>query len=143
MPCGLFFSKHQNDDAIFKTVWLKCWMVVLGLFLLIFPLYGQQVSDAFGFNTLNLFNLIFIYIVGAHGLNLLTGYTGQISLGHGAFMGVGAYTAGILANLLDLPWVLAIELGPLLLLPLLLPGRVCRRAWRDEPATHGKVLYPS
>lgn len=56
-------------------------------------------SDWLGINVLNLFNLIFIYIVGAHGLNLLTGYTGQISLGHGAFMGVGAYTAGILANL--------------------------------------------
>ena len=113
MPCGLFFSKYQNDDAIFKTVWLKCWMVVLALFLLTFPLYGQQVSDAFGFNTLNLFNLIFIYIVGAHGLNLLTGYTGQISLGHGAFMGVGAYTAGILANL-GVPFWLCLPLAGLM-----------------------------
>lgn len=99
MPCGLFFSRYEKDDGIFKTVWLKGWMVVLGLFLLTYPLYGQVVSDALGMNTLNMFNLIFIYIVGAHGLNLLTGYTGQISLGHGAFMGVGAYTAGILANL--------------------------------------------
>lgn len=38
---------------------------------------------------------------------------------------------GILANLLDLPWVLAIELGPLVLFPLLLPATVWRRAWRD------------
>ncbi len=99
MPCGLFFSSYEKDDAIFKTVWLKSWMVVLGLFLLTYPLYAQAVSEALGMNTLNIFNLVFIYIVGAHGLNLLTGYTGQISLGHGAFMGVGAYTAGILANL--------------------------------------------
>lgn len=98
MPCGLFFSSYEKDEAIFQTKWLKGWMIALGVFLLTYPLYGQAVSDALGFNTLNLFNLIFIYIVGAHGLNLLTGYTGQISLGHGAFMGVGAYTAGILAN---------------------------------------------
>jgi branched-chain amino acid transport system permease protein len=99
MPCGLFFSSYEKDDAIFKTVWLKAWMILLVLFLLTYPLYAQSVSEAVGMNTLNIFNLIFIYIVGAHGLNLLTGFTGQISLGHGAFMGVGAYTAGILANM--------------------------------------------
>lgn len=38
---------------------------------------------------------------------------------------------GVLANLLDLPWVLALEFGPLLLFPLLLPRRVWRRAWND------------
>jgi hypothetical protein len=38
---------------------------------------------------------------------------------------------GVLANLLDLPWVLALEFGPLLLFPLLLPGRIWRRAWDD------------
>jgi branched-chain amino acid transport system permease protein len=73
-------------------------MIALGVFLLAFPFFAQPISDWMGINVLNLFNLFFIYIVGAHGLNLLTGYTGQISLGHGAFMGVGAYTAGILAN---------------------------------------------
>ncbi|BEQ15176.1 branched-chain amino acid ABC transporter permease [Desulfoferula mesophila] len=99
MPCGLFFETYQKDESIFPTLWLKVWMIALGLFLLTFPFFSQTVSDWLGINVLNLFNLIFIYIVGAHGLNLLTGYTGQISLGHGAFMGVGAYTAGILANL--------------------------------------------
>ena len=98
MPCGLFFSNYQKDDAIFKTVWLKGWMVFFGVFLLTYPLYATYVNGMIGFDTLNLLNLIFIYVVGAHGLNLLTGYTGQISLGHGAFMGVGAYTAAILAN---------------------------------------------
>jgi hypothetical protein len=38
---------------------------------------------------------------------------------------------GILANLLDYPWVLVIEFGPLLLFPVLLPRHVWRRAWRD------------
>lgn len=39
--------------------------------------------------------------------------------------------AGVLANLLDLPWVLMLELGPLLLFPLLAPRRAWRRAWED------------
>ena len=58
--------------------------------------------------------IIFIYIVGAHGLNLLTGYTGQISLGHGAFMGVGAYAAGILANAGYLPFWLCLPAAGLI-----------------------------
>ncbi|HEX7627238.1 MAG TPA: branched-chain amino acid ABC transporter permease [Gaiellaceae bacterium] len=37
-----------------------------------------------------------IYLIALLGLNLLTGFTGQISLGHGAFMGIGAYTTTIL-----------------------------------------------
>ena len=37
-----------------------------------------------------------IYLVAVIGLNVLTGYTGQISLGHGAFMAIGGYTTAIL-----------------------------------------------
>ena len=37
-----------------------------------------------------------IYLIALLGLNILTGYTGQISLGHGAFMAIGAYTSAIL-----------------------------------------------
>ena len=42
------------------------------------------------------FNVIITYAIAALGLNLLTGYNGQISIGHGAFFGVGAYTTAIL-----------------------------------------------
>src|SRR5574341_1791140 len=37
-----------------------------------------------------------IYLTALLGLNILTGYTGQISLGHGAFMAIGGYTTAIL-----------------------------------------------
>jgi len=50
--------------------------------------------------------LVFIYIVLASSLNLITGFTGMFSLGHGAFYGIGAYTSAILALGLGLPfWV--------------------------------------
>jgi branched-chain amino acid transport system permease protein len=42
------------------------------------------------------FAFVGIYLIALLGLNILTGYTGQISLGHGAFMGIGAYTTTIL-----------------------------------------------
>jgi branched-chain amino acid transport system permease protein len=41
--------------------------------------------------------------IGACGLNLLTGYNGQISVGHGALYGVGAYTTAILINRTEIP----------------------------------------
>jgi branched-chain amino acid transport system permease protein len=107
MPCGLFHATYQKDQAIFQTVWLKGWMVAFVLALLAFPFVGDAFNQIVGFNVMNMMIIIFIYIVGAHGLNLLTGYTGQISLGHGAFMGVGAYAAGILANM-DLPFWLCL-----------------------------------
>ena len=43
-----------------------------------------------------------IFVIALLGLNVLTGYTGQISLGHGAFMAIGAYTTAIIATRTDL-----------------------------------------
>jgi branched-chain amino acid transport system permease protein len=42
------------------------------------------------------FTFVAIYFIALLGLNILTGYNGQISLGHGAFMGIGAYVAALL-----------------------------------------------
>jgi branched-chain amino acid transport system permease protein len=42
--------------------------------------------------------LVAIYVVALLGLNLLTGFTGQVSLGHGAFMGIGGYVTAILVS---------------------------------------------
>ena len=58
-------------------------------------------------------SLIAAHIVIAVGLNLLVGYTGQISLGHAGFVAVGAYAAGILAARLHLPWPAAMAGGGL------------------------------
>jgi branched-chain amino acid transport system permease protein len=50
------------------------------------------------------FNLVMIYAVAILGLNLLTGFNGQISLGHGAFYAIGAYAAAILMSLGGWPY---------------------------------------
>jgi branched-chain amino acid transport system permease protein len=44
------------------------------------------------------FTQVYIYAIALLGLNMLTGYNGQISLGHGAFYAIGAYTAAIMMN---------------------------------------------
>src|SRR4030095_13818549 len=63
---------------------------------------------------LSVANLVFVAIIGALGLNILVGYTGQVSIGHGAFMSVGAYTAANLATRLDSPWPVNLLAGGLM-----------------------------
>jgi len=58
-------------------------------------------------------NTIFIFIVGAIGLNILTGFTGQISIGHGAFVAIGAYSSAIISVKLNLPFWIALPAGGL------------------------------
>ena len=88
---GVFKTTYAADMALFPLPIAKWTMAVLVLlFVAIVPL-------TLGEYYLSILNLIFIAVVGAVGLNILTGYTGQISIGHGAFMSVGAYIAANLA----------------------------------------------
>lgn len=57
---------------------------------------------------LSVANTICIAVIGAVGLNILVGYTGQISLGQGGFLAVGAYSSAILSDRIGLPTPLAI-----------------------------------
>src|SRR5690554_5013543 len=52
-----------------------------------------------------------INVIMALSLNLVTGCAGQLSLGHAAFMGIGAYTAGIFTAVYDLPFAVALVAG--------------------------------
>jgi branched-chain amino acid transport system permease protein len=72
--------------------------------------------------------LILLYVTLGSAWNLLGGIAGQLSLGHAAFFGIGAYSAAILASKSSLsPW-LGMLIGPLLVLPLAgLVGWVCFR----------------
>lgn len=56
-------------------------------------------------------NLVLIYAIAILGLNILTGYGGQISLGHGAFYAVGAYTSAILISQLGMSAYLTIPIA--------------------------------
>lgn len=63
---------------------------------------------------ITIINLTMIDVLAAMGLNLIMGYTGQISIGHAAFMSVGAYTSTILVQKLSLPVPVGIIAGTLM-----------------------------
>jgi branched-chain amino acid transport system permease protein len=55
--------------------------------------------------------LVLVYSIALLGLNILTGYNGQISLGHGAFYAIGAYVAAIMMNSYDVPYWLTVPVA--------------------------------
>jgi branched-chain amino acid transport system permease protein len=57
--------------------------------------------------TLNVVSTAAVYAIVALSLNVLIGYTGQVSLGHSAFLGVGAFSAGYALTELAMPWLFA------------------------------------
>src|SRR6202049_3032283 len=105
---GVFKTSYAADMALYPLPIAK-WAVAAfaGLFIVIAPL-------ALGEYYLSILNLILIAVVGALGLNILVGYTGQISIGHGAFMSVGAYTAANLVVHLGAPFWVTIPAGGLM-----------------------------
>src|SRR6266576_3146136 len=105
---GVFKTTYGADMALYPLPIAKWTVAVLALiFVVIVPLVVHEYY-------LSILNLIFIAIVGALGLNILVGYTGQISIGHGAFMSVGAYTAANLAVKLGLPFWITLPAGGLM-----------------------------
>jgi branched-chain amino acid transport system permease protein len=105
---GVFKTSYAADMALYPLPIAK-WAVAAfaGLFIVVAPLTFSEYS-------LSLLNLCLVAIVGALGLNILVGYTGQISIGHGAFMSVGAYTAANLIVRLGLPFWITIPAGGLM-----------------------------
>ena len=84
----------------FPKKWL--WVVLVVAFG--WPLLAPVFPDAVSGYRLFLVSTMIIAAIAVLGLNLLTGFNGQISLGHGAFYAVGAYTAAILMDQAGLPY---------------------------------------
>ena len=103
--CGLFFTSYSQEAQLFPTRFQKTAII---LFLAIFA------ASPFFLETfiISILNLLLIAVIGAVGLNILTGACGQISLGHGAFIGVGAYASGW-ATQMGIPFPLAMLWGGL------------------------------
>ena len=96
LPCGNYHQNYAEDHAWWQTKFIKGKMILLAL-LLFFVI--PFISDEY---TLSVCNLIGYTILGALGVQLLIGFCGQITLGHGAFLAVGAYTSTLMV--LEFPW---------------------------------------
>jgi len=104
MRIGTAKQTYAADQALFDSVTQRAWVGVLVLALVAFPF----VADGYW---LYLACLVAINIASATGLNILTGYTGLVSLGQAAFMGIGAYTVAVLEQRLGTPAILNLLIG--------------------------------
>ena len=106
MRIGDYKENYAADEAVFETPTSRFWLGVLFVALALFPFMAGEYL-------LYMANITGIAIVAALGLNILTGATGQISLGHAAFVGIGAYTSAVLTNRFGLPLLLCLPLAGL------------------------------
>lgn len=98
---GHFKTSYKADMALFGSPFLIFWAIVLLSALILLPFLVPSYY-------LHLANLIALASIGSLALNMLTGYTGIISLGHGGFLAVGAFTTAALAKQLGLPFLITI-----------------------------------
>jgi branched-chain amino acid transport system permease protein len=89
--CGDFRTTYQADMAIFDSSMSRVLLAAFLVALLLVPLFATSYW-------LDVLNRVGIAVIAATGLNVLTGFTGQISLGNAAFLSVGAYTTAALAG---------------------------------------------
>lgn len=88
---------RQSGSLFAQRRWLILGALVLLACLLPFVTSNYRVFQ---------FTLAYVYAIALLGLNMLTGFNGQISLGHGAFFAIGAYTSAILIERFGVPyWV--------------------------------------
>src|SRR2546423_4535923 len=104
IPSGDFRTSYAADTTIFPTTTSRNFAIV-GVVLvcfapMVFSNYWLSISIQIG-----------IFAIAALGLNILVGFTGQISIGHAAFFLLGAFTSAYISNKLPIPVFFAIPLA--------------------------------
>ncbi|MCA1795668.1 MAG: branched-chain amino acid ABC transporter permease, partial [Desulfobacteraceae bacterium] len=105
LPMDMKRNYYEDVQLVTSPVVLF-WLILLFVFLMVFPFI---VGNYYVYVA----NYIAINIIVAAGLNLLVGYTGQISLGHAGFFAIGAYGTVILMAKAGFPFLLALPCSAL------------------------------
>lgn len=104
---GIHFRSYRKESALRHSTSQYVRLALIAVLLLAAPFvltpYWMTIANQVG-----------IAVIGAIGLNILTGFTGQISLGQGGFLAVGAYGSALLVTRLGLPTLVAIVIAVLL-----------------------------
>lgn len=98
--CGNFKDSYESDIAIFPIPldrWGFC--VMLFVAFVVVPLFASEYLIS------NIILPFYCFALSAFGLNVLAGYAGQISIGHAAFMAIGAYSSFILYGRYGIPLI--------------------------------------
>jgi len=107
LPSGTFSHTYGQDMAVVRT--RTQWVFALALLVFVYTI-PQWASNS----TLTLITVIGITIISVHGLNILTGNCGLLSMGHSGFMMVGGYAAAILCSKVGLPFWVALPIAGLI-----------------------------
>jgi len=111
LATGNFFTSYKAEQRIFQTnvdrLIFICFLVMLFAWPLVFKVSNKYML---------VIDSILIAVVAVYGLNLLTGFAGLISIGHAAFVGVGAYTLATFARILGGDHVLLTHYWPLMII---------------------------
>ncbi len=103
-PAGEFDRSYEYDKAIFRQPWQMGLALIAIIAVYLVPLWGSPLI-------ISTVNRICYTLIAVQGLNMLTGYTGQISLGQAAFMLVGGYASALVTIYFGLPIFLAIPVA--------------------------------
>ncbi len=126
---GQFKANYREDQQIFP---IRQDRIAIALLLAFFFLVVPVIADEYWLKAILVPTLIFA--LAAIGLNILTGYAGQLSLGSAAFMAVGAFAAyNFMLRVPGMPILAAMALGGL-------TAARCRRAVRAALAAHQGLL---
>ncbi len=87
------YTRYAADQALLNTTAKKVWTAAFLLVVILLPVMPFSTRAWMGNLT-----LVMIYAVGGIGLNLVTGFAGQVSLGHAFFIGIGAFTAAFVGG---------------------------------------------
>jgi branched-chain amino acid transport system permease protein len=98
---------YYEDIEIFSSGTILFWSAAFLILLFTLPIYIPSYY-------IYLINIILVHVILAVGLNILVGFTGQISLGHAGFFAIGAYGTALLITHLHLPFFIALILAGLI-----------------------------
>ena len=104
MPTRKLGIEYAQDLTLFPDRWQQLGLILTVFGLGLFPILASEYWIGVSLEAM-------IAIVGSVAMMILTGFAGQVSLGHAAFIGVGAYTVAILGNVYGIPFWLAIPIA--------------------------------
>lgn len=111
LATGNFYSTYKEEQKTFITSLDRSIFTLFLICLFAWPIFFPLSSKG-----MLVVNNILIAVIAVMGLNLVTGFAGLISIGHAAFMGVGAYTLGAISQVLGDSHILLTHFWPLMIL---------------------------
>lgn len=111
LATGNYFTSYKEEQRIFFTSLDRTAMLLLLAVLFAWPLF-IQVDNKY----MLVIDNILVAVIAVMGLNLVTGFAGLISIGHAAFVGIGAYTIASFSRMLGESHILLTHAWPLMII---------------------------